>query len=64
MKRLRLNCNRCGSFVEYRRKTGDPSTVVRCESCGKKHSDDSVFMVDANHDYDRDESGALIESPY
>lgn len=58
---LRLNCHRCGEFQEYFRKDGDPDTVIRCDGCGKKHSDDSIFMVDLNREYERDESGVLLE---
>ena len=61
---LRLNCNRCGSFEEYDRKETDPESVARCVGCGKKHSTDSVYMVDPDRRYDRDESGALIDAPY
>ena len=61
--RLRLNCNRCGDFVEYHRKSDDPKTVVRCDGCEKKHSTDSVWMVDVFNDYRRDETGSLLEAP-
>lgn len=59
---LRLNCHRCGDFTDYHRKNDDPQTVIRCGGCGKKHSTDSIFMVDLNRDYDRDESGTLLEN--
>jgi len=61
---LRLNCNRCGSFEEYHRKLYDPDPVVRCGGCGKKHSTDSVFMVDPHADHERDEAGNLTDTPY
>jgi len=61
---LRLNCNRCGSFTRYHRNDGDPNTVVRCDGCGKRHSTDSVFMVDPHRSFRRDEAGNLIERPY
>lgn len=64
MKRLRLNCNRCGAFEEYHREDDDPETVVRCDGCGKRHSNDSVFMVDPNRRHERDEAGNLVDSPY
>ena len=63
-RRLRLNCERCGEFTTYHTKTGDPSTVARCDKCGKKHSDRSVFMVDTDRRYTRDETGTLTEKPY
>lgn len=62
MMELRLNCTKCGSFEEYHRRDGDPDTVVRCGSCGKRHSPDSVFMVDPDRRYDRDESGTLTDA--
>lgn len=62
-KKLRLNCNDCGSFTEYHRNDDDPETVVRCDDCGKRHSTDSVWMVDTSKSYQRDESGALLEKP-
>lgn len=58
---LRLNCHQCGEFQEYHQKDGDPKTVFRCDGCGKKHSDDSIFFINLNRDYDRDERGVLIE---
>jgi uncharacterized Zn finger protein len=60
---LRLNCNDCGAFNEYHRIDGDPRTVVRCDVCGKRHSNDSVWMVNIRKDYDRDEAGNLLEEP-
>lgn len=59
---LRLNCHRCGDFMEYYRKRDDPNTVIRCDGCGKKHSDDSLFMVNPNRQYDRAEDGTLLEN--
>ena len=58
---LRLNCTRCGSFEAY---DHDTNTVVRCAECGKRHSTDSVWLVDPDERFDRDESGALLETPY
>lgn len=60
---LRLNCNECGDFVEYHRNDGDPNTVTRCDECGKRHSVNSVWMVDTVKDYERDETGSLLEDP-
>jgi DNA-directed RNA polymerase subunit RPC12/RpoP len=60
---LRLNCSACHAFTRYTRQLDDPTTVVRCKDCGKKHSDDSVWMVDTHTTYERDDSGALLEEP-
>jgi len=61
MRHLKLNCTRCGQFTDAHQKRDDPSTVVRCNQCSKKHSDDSLYMVDPNRKYKRDETGQLIE---
>ena len=60
---LRLNCTRCGSFEEYEveKKTSDGGQIVRCEECGKRHSDDSVHFIDPDRRYQRDEAGNLLE---
>ena len=60
---LRLNCNDCGAFEEYEveKMASDGSVIVRCHECGKRHSDDSVYMVDADRDYERAEDGTLLE---
>jgi uncharacterized Zn finger protein len=62
-RKLLLNCNRCGDFVEYEAKKDDPKTVVRCGECGKRHSIDSIWMVDTAKEYERDEGGVLLEKP-
>jgi len=59
--KLRVNCNDCARFTEYRRRDSDPQTVVRCDECGKKHSEASIYMVDLHQTYRRDETGALVE---
>lgn len=59
---LRLNCHPCGDFTEYHRKDNDPNTVVRCDGCGKKHSTDSLYMVNPTREYDRAEDGTLLEN--
>ena len=64
MKRLRLNCNRCGAFEGYNRKDDDPDSVVRCDGCGKRHSTASVYMVDPDRRFERDEAGNLVDTPY
>lgn len=65
MKELRLNCERCGDFVEYSVVNADAKrTVIDCDECGKRHSEDSTFMVDPGKQYPRDETGTLIEKPY
>lgn len=56
----RLNCERCGSFEEYERESGE---VVRCDGCGKRHNDASVLFVQPDKDYRRDEAGKLLEEP-
>lgn len=60
---LRLNCVRCGAFREYEvvKSTSDGGHIVDCSFCGKRHSDDSVFMVDSWKQYERDEAGNLLE---
>lgn len=62
MMELRLNCTRCGAFTEYGRRDDDPGTVVRCDACGKRHSTDSVFMVDPDRRHERDEAGTLTDA--
>lgn len=60
---LRLNCTKCGEFQAYEveQATSDGSQIVRCDECGKRHSDDSVYMVDPDRQYERDEAGNLLE---
>ncbi len=60
---LRLNCTQCGEFREYEveQTTSDGGQIVTCAMCGKRHSDDSVHMVDTWRQYERDESGTLLE---
>jgi len=67
-KMLKLNCTSCGEFKDYypdRDRDGNlRSDVVCCADCGKKHSDESVFMVDPRKSYERDEAGVLLEEVY
>lgn len=60
---LRLDCTNCGEFREYdvEQTASDGGQIVRCSFCGKRHSDDSVYMVDTWRQYERDESGTLLE---
>jgi uncharacterized Zn finger protein len=60
---LRLNCVRCGRFTPYEvvKETSDSGHIVDCESCGKRHSDDSIYTVDLSRKYERDEAGNLLE---
>lgn len=60
---LRLNCTNCGTFRPYdvEQQTSDGGSIVRCSTCGKRHSDDSVHMVDLTRQYERDEDGTLLE---
>lgn len=62
-RELLLNCNDCGTFTDYSRNDEDPKTVVLCDECGKRHSTDSVFMVDPDRSYERDEAGVLLQDP-
>lgn len=50
---LRLECSKChggndeapgGALTTPVRYRDDPDTVVRCASCGKKHSDSSLTI--------------------
>lgn len=58
---LRLNCTRCGDFTHA--ETGSTENVARCQDCGKRHSTDSLHFIDLSKDYERDESGQLLEDP-
>lgn len=44
--RMRLDCTRCERMTKPARKRDEPSTIVRCYACGKKHSHDSVTILD------------------
>lgn len=57
---LRLNCRNCAAFTEYERVQ---ENVVDCEGCGKRHSDASLFVVQDEKQYQRDEAGHLLEVP-
>lgn len=60
---LRLNCENCGRFTEYEveKERADGSQLVRCDDCGKRHGEDSIYFVDLHETYPRDESGALLD---
>jgi len=58
---LQINCNDCGKFTDPLKKKDEPDTVFRCNGCGKKHSDGSIYMIDKDRDYARSESGVLLE---
>ncbi|UBF23129.1 Zn finger [Haloarcula virus HCTV-16] len=58
-RELRLNCTRCGDFTHA--SIGSTKNVVVCDDCGKRHSQDSLHFIDLDKDYERDESGQLIE---
>lgn len=58
-KELRLNCTRCGEFTHAEK--GSTDNVVRCAECDKRHSTESLYMVDTSKQYNRDESGQLLE---
>lgn len=57
---VRLDCTRCHAFRVYRTES---HSVVRCDECGKRHSKNSLHVVDPGASYDRDESGTLLEEP-
>jgi len=51
---LRLECTKChggndeapgGALTIPVRKRDDPTSIVRCATCGKKHSDNSLTVV-------------------
>lgn len=60
---LLLDCVGCGAFRAYEveKRKSDGGQIVRCHECGKRHSDESVYMVDADRDYERAEDGTLLE---
>lgn len=59
---VRLNCTKCGAFREYESEDGSKN-VVRCASCGKRHSTESLHGIYPSRiPYRRDEAGELIES--
>lgn len=57
-----LNCVGCGAFTEWE---AESETVVACADCGKRHSRDSLHMVNPRKvgSYERDEVGTLLEDP-
>lgn len=57
---LLLNCVECGAFQEWERVQ---ENVVDCAECGKRHSDNSLHVADPDKSYERDEAGALLETP-
>lgn len=68
----RLNCTRCNEFTEWEAESTVEVTdgfeerrtkSVRCDECGKRHSTDSLFVIDPRKDYDRDEAGNLLDTP-
>lgn len=51
---IRLRCSRCnggddespgGALTDPWRKPDDPETVVRCGTCGKRHSTESLEAI-------------------
>lgn len=55
---MRLNCTRCGTFRDWWRES---ENVVRCDQCDKRHSDNSLHVIDPEKRYERDEAGNLLE---
>lgn len=46
--KLVLRCTECRPYDTHPvRYEDDPETVVRCAACGKRHSDNSLKVVDA-----------------
>jgi len=60
---LRLDCTNCGTFRPYdvEQQTSDGGSIVRCRTCGKRHSNASIHMVDLTRQYERAEDGTLLE---
>lgn len=58
---IRLNCTECAEFTEF--TSEKDNQAVRCDECGKRHSDDSLHVVKPGKKYERDESGELLEEP-
>lgn len=57
----RLDCSDCRQFETYERES---ETVVRCGRCGKRHSNDSLYLVEPGARYTRvDETGELADPP-
>jgi len=42
---MRLNCTHCEMQTTPTRKDDDPSTVCRCDRCGKRHSTHSLEVI-------------------
>lgn len=68
----RLNCTRCNEFTEWEAEStievseGFESRsvkAVKCKECRKRHSTDSLFVIDPRKEYRRDESGQLLDTP-
>jgi hypothetical protein len=56
-----LDCTRCEEFHAFER---EQENVVRCENCGKRHSNDSLYDVPPLARFDRDkETGELVNPP-
>lgn len=58
---IKLNCTRCNEFTDYWGENGND--VVRCAECDKRHSPGSLYTVNPEKSYKRDESGELQEVP-
>lgn len=43
--RIRLDCADCAGRTDPWRRPDDPETVVRCGTCGKRHSTDSLEAI-------------------
>ncbi len=56
----KLNCERCGEFTDWYLDE-DNKNVVRCENCDKRHSRNSIYSIDSNKEYKRNQQGELLE---
>jgi RNase P subunit RPR2 len=61
--RLRLDCVRCKAFKDYtvEQRADDGGLIVRCDECGKRQSDDRIYMINPTKEHERDENGELVD---
>jgi hypothetical protein len=67
-KELLLNCMTCEAFTEYTNlndRDGNLSGMrVACDRCKRSATDDDIYMVDPYREFERAESGSLLNTPY
>lgn len=67
-KRLMLDCTTCESFRPYTNlndRDGDLSGLrVACDHCKQSATDEDIYMVDPDREFERTESGYLANPPY